>query len=68
MRDEEKVLKQKLSDAEKAKKQLQSDLAGRDRTIQQLKVVRSSVPPPDYSLCGSKIIMLLIIIYCVMYM
>lgn len=51
MRDKEKVLKQKLSDAEKAKKQLQSDLAGRDRTIQQLKVVRSSVPPPDTTHC-----------------
>lgn len=40
MREEEKALKQKLSDVEKVKKQLQSDLANRDRTIQQLRVVR----------------------------
>lgn len=40
MREEEKVLRQKLSDVEKAKKQLQSDLTNRDRTIQQLKVVK----------------------------
>lgn len=40
MREEEKTLRQKLSDMEKAKKQLQSDLANRDRTIQQLRVVR----------------------------
>ncbi len=40
MREDEKVLRQKLADVEKAKKQLQSDLTNRDRTIQQLKVVR----------------------------
>lgn len=39
MREQEKVLRQKLSDVEKAKKQLQCDLASRDRTIQQLRVV-----------------------------
>lgn len=43
MREDEKVLRQKLADVEKAKKQLQSDLTNRDRTIQQLKVVRQSV-------------------------
>lgn len=42
MREEEKVLRQKLADTEKAKKQLQSDLASRERTIQQLKVVKQS--------------------------
>lgn len=40
MREEEKLLRQKLADTEKAKKQLQSDVANRDRTIQLLKVVR----------------------------
>lgn len=40
MREEEKVLKQKLVDTEKVRKQLQLDLVNRDRTIQQLKVVR----------------------------
>lgn len=40
MREEEKLLRQKLSDLEKAKRQLQSDVANRDRTIQLLKVVR----------------------------
>lgn len=40
MREEEKLLRQKLNDADKTKKQLQSDIANRDRTIQQLKGVR----------------------------
>lgn len=39
MREEEKVLKQKLGDAEKAKKQLQSEVANRERSIQQLRTV-----------------------------
>lgn len=41
MREEEKSLRQKLSDVEKVKKQLQADVANRDRTIQQLRAVRS---------------------------
>lgn len=41
MREEEKALRQKLSEMEKAKKQLQCDLASRDRTIQQLRAVSS---------------------------
>lgn len=44
MREEEKVLRQKLSDAEKAKKQLQSEVASRERSIQQLKTVSDSFP------------------------
>lgn len=39
MREEEKVLRQKLADIEKSKKQLQCDLSTRDRTIQQLRLV-----------------------------
>lgn len=42
MREEEKVLRQKLSDAEKAKKQLQSEVASRERSIQQLRTVSDS--------------------------
>lgn len=42
MREEERVLRQKLSDLEKAKKTLQNDVACRDRTIQQLRTVSSS--------------------------
>lgn len=42
MREEERVLRQKLSDLEKAKKTLQNDVASRDRTIQQLRTVSSS--------------------------
>lgn len=41
MKEEERLLRQKLSDAERLKKQLQSDLTNRDRTIQQLKAVSS---------------------------
>ena len=40
MREEGKVSRQKLTDTEKTKKQLQSDVANRDRTIQQLKLVK----------------------------
>ncbi|MED6275716.1 hypothetical protein CHARACLAT_029226, partial [Characodon lateralis] len=43
MREEEKRLKQKLADVEKVKRQLQSDLSNRDRTIQQL---RTDQPDP----------------------
>lgn len=43
MREEEKGLKQRLCDMEKSKKQLQADLASRDRTIQQLKVMCSMI-------------------------
>lgn len=43
MRDLEKSLKQKLSTAEKAKSQLQSDLSNRDRTIQQLQSVNADL-------------------------
>ena len=39
MREEEKVLRQKVADVEKARKQLQSEVANRDRSIQQLKAV-----------------------------
>ncbi|XP_071061714.1 kinesin-like protein KIF20B [Pseudochaenichthys georgianus] len=42
MREEEKRSKQKLTDTEKSKRQLQSDVAGRDRTIQALRVEQSS--------------------------
>lgn len=41
MREEEKALRQKLCETEKTKKQLQCDLASRDRTIQQLRAVSS---------------------------
>lgn len=44
MREEEKVLRQKLSDAEKAKKQLQSEVAVKERSIQQLRTVSDSFP------------------------
>ncbi|XP_068424378.1 kinesin-like protein KIF20B isoform X2 [Clinocottus analis] len=50
MREEEKLLRQKLSDVEKARKQLQSDVANRDRTIQQLKVEQSSDTKSDQTL------------------
>ncbi|KAF0027822.1 hypothetical protein F2P81_020563 [Scophthalmus maximus] len=43
MREDEKVLRQKLSDAEKTRKQLQSDVANRDRIIQQLRAVRTFI-------------------------
>ena len=42
MREEEKLSKQKLTDMEKSKRQLQSDLASRDRTIQTLRVVKTT--------------------------
>ncbi|KAF3841653.1 hypothetical protein F7725_023604 [Dissostichus mawsoni] len=42
MREEEKLSKQKLTDIEKSKRQLQSDIASRDRTIQTLRVVKNT--------------------------
>lgn len=44
MREEEKGLRQKLLDAEKAKKQLQSEVASREKSIQQLRTVSDSLP------------------------
>lgn len=43
MRDVEKSLKQKLTDVEKMKSQLQNELSNRDRTIQQLRSVNSDL-------------------------
>lgn len=48
MREEEKVLRQKLSDAEKARKQLQSEVACRERSIQQLRTVSDAFPPSPF--------------------
>lgn len=39
MRDAEKSLRQKLSDMEKLKMQLQNEVSNRDRVIQQLRTV-----------------------------
>lgn len=55
MRDAEKSLKQKLSDLEKAKTQLQNELSGRDRTIQQLKTVRTNPSAFSHTMMGIKI-------------
>lgn len=49
MREEEKVLKQKLSDAEKAKKQLQSEVTSRERSIQQLRIVSDTFSPSYFN-------------------
>lgn len=50
LRDGEKSLKQKLSDVEKMKSQLQNELSNRDRTIQQLRSVNT-----DVSVCLSSL-------------
>lgn len=41
MREEEKLLRQKLSDVEKSRKQLQEDVASRERSLQRLRAVSS---------------------------
>ncbi|XP_035028619.2 kinesin-like protein KIF20B isoform X2 [Hippoglossus stenolepis] len=50
MREEVKVSRQKLTDTEKTKKQLQSDVANRDRTIHQLKLEQSCDTKSDHTL------------------
>lgn len=51
MREEEKLLRQKLSDVEKSRKQLQADVASRERSIQQLRAVSAPLATRTSVLC-----------------